>query len=191
MVLPDPNVHQRPVALGSDFMVFHHWGRVPMWNSTTVAQNPGTPASWTRLSFATMDDNTNYATDPAGTTHRLHYRLDPVPFQDAVPPNAPPDLLPDLARVAGHFQSAASFFTDVYEFAVTEYSDNNAILGPLPAGTVDTPTPIDSQVGHRILHPNYPSPNNPLDTGRNGRGAHINHLHFQLGPTFYNAPRTT
>jgi len=187
--LPDPNEKHRTVRLGTDFIVFLHWGRVPMWDRVSVASNPTDPSKWVRLTK--LDDDFNYGTDPTGAHSRLHYRLDPPPFQDPVPASAPSAFAADLAKVATHFQMAASLFQDVYEFAVGEYSDGNTILGRLPKGTSDTPTPIDSHAGHFILHPDYPHPNNPPNA-HNGRGAHINHLHFQLGPTFYSAgPRTT
>mgnify|MGYP007115112028 CR=1 FL=1 len=140
--------------------------------------------------------------------------LDPPPYQDPVPASADPALAPALATVAPHFQKASVIFEEVYDFATQEYSDNNPVLGALPGGVTDTTTPIDSPQGHLILHPDYPSPNtlqrdasgapvpDPARPGKfkenvNGRGAHVNHHHFQLGPTRYTTstgadkPRTT
>ncbi|MFO0756964.1 MAG: hypothetical protein U0359_10750 [Byssovorax sp.] len=202
-----------PVRLGQDFLVFQHWGRVPMWDPATVAADPGDPflkarpTTWKRLPESAPDDGTDFATaDPK--KKRLHYRLDPPPYQEPVPASADPALAADLAKVAPHFQKASKIFEDVYDFASREYSDDNSMLGPLPDGKADQPTPIDSPKGHFILHPDYPSPNtikrdasgNPVpDPARpgkfkenvNGRGAHVNHHHFQLGPTNYKTPRTT
>ena len=36
------------VRMGVDFMVFLHWGRIPMWDPTTVAASPSNPARSTR-----------------------------------------------------------------------------------------------------------------------------------------------
>jgi hypothetical protein len=184
---PDRSAKSGTVRLGVDFLVFLHWGRTPMWDPATVARNPGNSAAWSRLTKA-FDDGTDYSADPDGTAKKLHYRLDPAPFQDAVPADTDPALGAELAEVAGHFVAARAIFKAIYDFAVDEYSDDNALLGPLPAGASDTPTPIDSHVGHFILYPDYPKPNtNPS----NGRQAHNNHLHFQLGPTHYPRARTT
>ena len=43
--------------------------------------------------------------------------------------------------------------------------------------------------GHFVLFPDYPHPDNPPGNS-NGRGAHINHLHFQVGPTTYAVTRS-
>ena len=185
--MPDPKNKAPKIRLGTDFIVFLHWGKVPMWQRTSVAANPTTPASWTRLTSGT-DDGFDYAT--AGTTSRLHYRLDPAAFQDAVPALAPPDpaLSTALGQVAPHFTSAATLFKAVYDFAVKEYSDSNIVMGPVTPPD-PAPTPIDSHSGHFVLFPDYPHPNNPPDNS-NGRGAHINHLHFQVGPTSYAVTRS-
>jgi hypothetical protein len=185
---PDPTAKHMTVRMGIDFIVFLHWGRVPMWDSTTVAANPSDSTTWTRQAG---DDGFNYSTDATGATHKLHYRLDPAPFQDSVPSLNPPDptLSAQLAAVAGHFSLARAMFKAVFDFASSEYADSNTTLGQLTAPAVDTPTAIDDQSGHFILHPDYGTPNAP--GAKNGRQAHVNHLHFQVGPTHYGAPRTT
>jgi hypothetical protein len=187
--LPDPANKNPTVRLGTDFIVFLHWGNFPMWNGTTVKANPTNPALWTRL--AVNDDGRNYTADPTGAVAVLHYRLDPAPFQEPVPASVTdPVLAAQLAAVAPHFVTARALFQDVYDFATREYSDGNSTLGPLAAGAApDVQTPIDSHIGHFILHPDYPKPNAP--GAKNGRQAHINHLHFQVGPTSFPAPRTT
>jgi hypothetical protein len=189
--LPDPATKTLTVRPGVDFIVFLHWGGVPMFDGRTVLAHPTDPTQWVRLSGAN-DDGFDYDADRNHRTRSLHYRLDPPPFQDAVPAlGADPAnvaLAAQLAVIAPHFVTASSFFQAVYDFAVAEYSDNNSALGKLPAGTLDTPTPIDNHDGHFILHPDYPKPN---PTGlKNGRQAHVNHLHFQVGPTNYPAVRT-
>jgi hypothetical protein len=72
-------------------------------------------------------------------------------------------------------------------------------MGPLPAGQSDPPTPtaIDSAPGRRVLHPDYAQPNTTFTKtdgtkGENadGRGAHNNHLHFQLGETGFKVTRS-
>jgi hypothetical protein len=182
--LPDPADKNPTVRLQTDFIVFLHWGNFPMWNGVTVKANPTNPALWTRLTV--NDDGHNYETT---TTRQLHYRLDPAPFQDPVPATVTdPALQAKLAAVAPHFVTARALFQDIYAFATREYSDGNSTLGPLPAGAAaDVATPIDSHSGHFILHPDYPKPN--AAGAKNGRQAHVNHLHFQLGPTDYPAVR--
>jgi len=188
-----------PIRMGVDFIVFLHWGRVPMWDPRTVAANPAqSPAlpPWKRFPETTPDPGEiNYRNDQAGTRTKLHYRLDPAPYQDPVPATADPALALDLATIAPHFRAAREVFQAIYDFAVNEYSDSNDLLGPLPAGKTDVPTLVDDQQGHFILHPDYAKPNAAGD--KFGRQAHVNHHHFQLGPTKYKMadgtpkPRTT
>jgi hypothetical protein len=189
--LPDPATSaSATVRLGTDFVVFLHWGNHPMWNGTTVLAHPSDATQWTRLTV--NDDGHDYSADPTAKTSRLHYRMDPAPFQDAVPAalaTSDPALATTLATVAPHFVSAAAIFATVYAFATREYTDGTSSLGPLPAGSApEAQTPIDSHTGHFILHPDYPKPN--AAGAKNGRQAHVNHLHFQLGPTSYSGPRT-
>jgi hypothetical protein len=194
--LPEPGARTKkgdtttPIRMGVDFIVFFHWGRVPMWNPRTVAANPAQSPSlpaWKRFPETTPDPgDIDYRADPKGTTTKLHYRLDPAPYQDPVPPVSDPAVAADLATIAPHFRAARALFQTIYDFAVDEYSDSNDLLGPLPAGTTDDPTPIDDQRGHFILHPDYAKPNASGD--KFGRQAHVNHHHFQLGPTRYKMP---
>lgn len=184
------------LRLGVDFEVFFHWGRVPMWDPETVAANPGNTSAWKRFPETNMDDGTNYEVPPPpGKKRQLHYRLDPAPYQEPVPAGTDAILAAELAKVAPHFQKAREVFEFVYDFAVAEYNDSNDKMGRLPQGVTDTRTPIDSHDGNFILHPDYPKPN--LPTKKNGRQAHVNHHHFQLGPTNYKdaagteIPRTT
>jgi hypothetical protein len=183
---PDPDTKKMPVRMGVDFIVYLHWGLVPMWNYTSVAANPSDSSQWTRQAG---DDGADYTTDPAGTTKPLRYRMDPAPFQDPVPAIDPPDadLSSLLASVAQHFQAAGPMFKAIFDFATAEYSDTNSQLGPLTSGTDGTPTEINDQHGHYILHPDYGKPN--AAGAKNGRQAHVNHLHFQVGPTNYTAAR--
>lgn len=179
-----------PIRLGVDFLVFLHWGRVPMWDPKTVARNPNDPSRWTRFPETDPDPGSiNYRNDPSGTTNKLHYRLDPAPYQEAVPELQDAALAAELAKVAPHFVKASELFKAIYEFAVDEYSDSNDVLKKLPPGMTDTRTPIDDQHGHFILHPDYGKPNIPGD--KFGRQAHVNHHHFQLGPTKYKMPDGT
>lgn len=210
--LPPEGAKSMRVRLGVDFLIFLHWGNVPMWDPVTVAKDPGNSSSWKRHPKVDRHDRTDYTQDPAATKIKLHYSLDPAPFQEPVPPGTDPALATELDKIAFHFQMARSVFLDVYKFAVKEYSDDNSILGP--STVAETPTPIDSHRGHFILHPDYPRPNDLKldDAGQktpdptqpngfkekvNGRGAHVNHFHFQLGPTNYKdqngkpLPRTT
>lgn len=188
--LPDPAQKRLPVRLGTDFVVFLHWGRVPMWDGVTVKANPTKPALWKRLPG--FDDGHDFNADATGAVSLLHYRLDPAPFQEPVPPavvTTDATLAGQLAGIAPHFVSAREIFLDVYDFATREYSDTNSALGPLaPTAPAEVPTPIDSHRGHFILHPDYPKPNPPA--AKNGRQAHVNHLHFQVGSTNFPAPRT-
>lgn len=178
-----------PVRLGVDFVVFLHWGRVPMWDPTTVAKNPDAPSLWKRFPETDPDPKAiDYRADPTGKTNKLHYRLDPPPYQDKVPEIKDEALAAELAKVAPHFRKASALFKAIYEFAADEYSDSNDLLRKLPAGKTDTRTPIDDQEGHFILHPDYAKPNVAGD--KFGRQAHVNHHHFQLGPTKYKIPGT-
>jgi hypothetical protein len=185
--VPDPDTKHMTVRLGVDFIVDLHWGQVPMWDGTTVTANPSDPTKWRRQAG---DNRFDYSTDPTGATNKLHYRLDPAPFQDPVPSGTDPALAAQMATVASHFQAAAGIFKAVFEFATTQYTDTNPTLGPLnPPADEPRPTAIDDQSGHFILHPDYGRPTPP--GGKDGRQAHVNHLHFQLGPTYYSSPRTT
>ena len=100
-----------------------------------------------------------------------------------------PTLAATLATVAPHFVTARTIFNAVCDFATREYTDGNSTLGPLAtSAAAEVPTPIDSHAGHFILHPDYPRPN--AAGAKNGRQAHVNHLHFQLGATHHSGPRT-
>jgi hypothetical protein len=188
--LPDPATKTMPVRLGTDFIVFLHWGNIPMWDAKTVQQHPADPTQWRRLTV--LDDGFDYGTDPNATVRKLHYRLDPAPFQDPVPAAVTdPTLAAQLAAVAPHFTEARALFQDVYNFATTEYTDANSALGPLPpTAPAEVQTPIDSHQAHFVLFPDYAHPNPPTNP-QGGRQAHNNHLHFQLGPTGFSGPRTT
>ena len=186
--LPDTSQTVRNVKLGVDFVVMYHWGRVPMWDSALVAANPTNPAAWKR-GAASVEDRIDFEKDLLGTKNKLHYRLDPAPFQDPIPPLAPPAL----TDVAPHFQFARGLFERVFDIAAREYTDESTILGPLP-GVTELPTAIDAQHGHNTIHPDYSKPNSrgpdkkdpsKIVDGPDGRGAHVNHLHFQLGKTHY------
>jgi hypothetical protein len=191
--LPDSKDKNPTVRLGTDFIVFLHWGNaIPMWDGKTVKANPTNSATWKRLTV--NDDGFDYTADPTAKVARLHYRLDPAPHQEPVPPGlatSDPVLAAQLAGVAPHFVTSRVLFQDVYEFATREYSDDNSTLGPRPAGAgAEVQTPIDSHDGNFVLHPDYPKPN--LAGAKNGRQAHVNHHHFQLGPTKYpSGARTT
>lgn len=93
-----------------------------------------------------------------------------------------PVLATKLGAVAPHFRKAREVFLATYNIAVDEDRDSNDVLGPLPASMTDTPTPIDDQHGHSILHPDYAKPNPP--TSKSGRQAHVNHHHFPARPHF-------
>lgn len=192
-----------PVRIGVDFNVFLHWGRIPMWDSASVAKNPnpppgnpGDPPPWPRGSAA-REDTIDFGADKQGVNNRLHFRLDPPPFQDAVPASVPQPLQGELLKVAPHFQKARVLFGAVYDFAVQEYCDSNDLLGILPPKIVDTRTPLDSHDGHFVIHPDYFKPNTPASKtadgkpGSDGRGAHVNHLHCQLGRTHYSFAGTS
>jgi hypothetical protein len=78
---------------------------------------------------------------------------------------------------------------DKQDMTTDGYSDSNTTLGPLASSGVETPTAIDDQSGHFILHPDYGTPNSGGEL--NGRQAHVNHLHFRVVPTRYPSARTT
>ncbi|MCA9621719.1 MAG: hypothetical protein KC731_22000, partial [Myxococcales bacterium] len=170
------------VRMGTDFIVFLHWGRVPMWDPKTVAANPADSSKWVRLPDQfPFDDLTNFETvDPK--IKKLHYRLDPAPFQPA-PGTTPSEL---EASIAGHFAEARVLFRRIYQFFVDEYSDGNDVLGP--NAPPDVPTELDGHDGHFIIHPDYAEPNASAGA-KSGREAHNNHLHAQLGKTNYPAAR--
>jgi hypothetical protein len=163
------------VRLGTDFIVYLHWGLIPMWKPDTVAASSD-PGTWERFESWKIDDNTDFTKKPSGK--KLHYRLDPPPYQHAVGGKEP------SASIKDHFKQAGSFFKDVvYKFAVEEYSDASSDLGTAAAG--GPATEIDSHSGHFVLHPDYPKPND--SNSKYGRNAHNNHLHMQLGKTNYDA----
>lgn len=170
------------VRMGNDFIVFLHWGRIPMWDPETVAASPDDSSKWVRLPDQfPFDDHTNFETiDPK--VKKLHYRLDPAPFQPAL--GATPSNLE--TQIAGHFADARVLFRAIYQFFVNEYSDGNTTLGP--SSTPDVPTELDGHDGHFIIHPDYAEPNASAGP-KSGREAHNNHLHAQLGPTNYATAR--
>jgi hypothetical protein len=182
---------QMTARLGVDFIVDLHWGDAPQWDPVLVAQDPDNKKGiWKRL--ATPDMTSHWERDTSGARTRVHYRLDPPPFDEAVPAGTDPALKAQLEKVKPHFETARDLFKAVFDFATAEYSDDNEILGTLPAGTTDgPPTPISSQEVHRTIHPDYAKPSKTAaetedgKPGKDGRGAHQNHIHFQLGPTFY------
>ncbi|WP_328400437.1 hypothetical protein [Nocardia sp. NBC_00403] len=98
---------------------------------------------------------------PPGAGGNVHYRLDEV---DAQPLGDDPD---------GNM-FIADFFRSVYGFIATEWQDTSD--GADPAGV--TTTIGDSSF---IMHPDHPA-SHPLPA-KNGREAHFNHIHMQIGRT--------
>jgi hypothetical protein len=84
-----------------------------------------------------------------------------------------------VQKICTHFKQASEIFKYVFDIAAREYSDKDEILGRNPGGD-ETPTEIDSHEAHFIIHPDYSSPNSPGNES-DGRQAHQNHLHLQLG----------
>lgn len=177
-----------PIELGADFLVLTHWGIVPMFDSSTIVGNP--PSQWRRISNG-FDDGLDYSTF-SRSERPLHYRLEPPPYQDAATfaQNDPERV--DLANLSAHFVEAGKLFRVIYEFFARDYSDighgtlpngePTPVLGPQPS---TPPTPISSNHGHFIIHPDYHKVGSD-----DGRHAHANHIHAQLGPTDHGFIRT-
>lgn len=184
ITVPELNGRTRidPTRIGDDFHIALHWGRVHMWDPRTVAQHPNDSTQWIRLPI--YDDRTDFPSFPV-TERRLQYRLDPIPYP--IPPPATPSGPADSRWLIlrDHFERAREVFRTAYGFFVAEYTDSNAHLGPPPPA--NTPTPLDDRTGHFILHPDYGRINHGLTASgkkkQNGREAHFNHIHAQLGPT--------
>jgi hypothetical protein len=122
----------------------------------------------------------------------LKYRLDPPPYQNVAITTTDAELATRLARIAPHFVEAGRLFRAAYDFFVREYADTapTTVLPPAqPPQPIPPPTPIDSHDGHFLIHPDYSSPDTP--NADDGRNAHSNHIHAQLGPTRYARPRRT
>jgi hypothetical protein len=164
----------RDVKLGVDFIVLYHWGRIEMWDPKLVKENPDDTSKWQRIK-SSVADAINYANDANAKQIKLHYRLDPAPLQDDPPEGA----TEDLKKLAEHFRTAQLLFKAIYDDAVADLSDSNDVLGPSKTAK-DTKTEIDANVPHITLHPDYGKPNSP-GKDFDGRQAHQNHLHFQLG----------
>lgn len=183
------------VRAGDDFIVVLHWGTVPMFDPATTSGNDKT--QWKRFT-GRIDDGRNYKDAGSGT---LRYRLDPAPFSSST-------------VMGPHFAEAGTLFKDVYDFVVAEYTD---VDSKLPADDLENDpsnpgqkrvralTPIDAADSHFILHPDMGQPNsrakdasgNPaVDAAGNpkfnkdGRQAHNNHYHIQLGPKHATSPPT-
>jgi len=167
-----------PPRMKDDFHVALHWGRVAMFDPKTVAAHPNDSSKWTRLPATQVDDLTNYP-DYTPQQRLLRYRLDPLPYPTPPPalPSGPADSRWLVLR--DHFDEARTIFRSAFDFFVAEYSDSHDQLGP--SAPANVPTPIDSPHGHFVLHPDYGEVNSGGKS--NGRQAHFNHFHAQLGPT--------
>lgn len=198
----------QPVRIGVDFHIFFHWGRVHMFNPTSVASHRSNRLAWQRFQGPeNFDDGRNYEQLTVQDSP-LEYRLDPPPYMFEPIDTPDQEVRRQLEQVVAHFAECRDLFRAAYEFFAREYSDsplldasgnpvrdgaNNLIV---PLGRPQQPAPpmtqINSQVagghdGHLVIHPDYPEPNSP--GGRDGRGAHANHIHAQLGPTTYTGAR--
>jgi len=81
---------------------------------------------------------------------------------DSANPYLDPSLNPDLAR---------DIFYSAYQHAVTEGTDTReAVMSSIGA------------TSSFVLHPDHPT-SNPDPTAKNGREAHWQHIHMQVGPT--------
>ena len=136
------------------------------------------------------EDGRSYRNDfnPVPALDRLLYRLSELP---AVADRNASHVLTDA-----HYQRAEAIFDDIYDFLVLEYSHRDAMLGPITVSPTDSQTVKDQknlaladdaggapgtlgQVSGFVIHPDYPEPNS--GGNRNGRQAHDNHFHFNLG----------
>ncbi len=160
-----------------DFHVQFHWGDVPMFDGVLVARHPNDRSKWQRR---TPVDNTTDFSVVHSPPKKLQYRLDPPPFQDPDPTG----LITAPLVVALHFQEAGAIFRAAYDFFVAEYTD---VSDGLPDAASHASTPIDDPRGEFVIHPDYGRPNRGKSANgnpkQNGRGAHANHFHAQLGPT--------
>lgn len=166
-----------PVA-EEDFVIFFHWGLVRMLVDVTTPNR------------RRAEDGRTYRNDfdATPTGDRLLYRLSELP--------AVADRNAGHVMTDAHYERARDLFQDVYDFLSVEYSFRDVFLGPIVILPTDSLIVQDQKrqaladdggaagsdlgsVAGFVIHPDYPDPNSP--GSRNGRQAHINHYHFNLG----------
>lgn len=159
----DPNslvtsTTRTPVA-EVDFIVFFHWGIVKMLVDVTTNRRRS-------------EDGASYRNDrdAVPTGDRLLYRLGELP--------AAADRHSSHVLTDAHYQRAGTLFQEVYTFLAGEYSFREVALGP-NAPVDSDPVPAIGSFSGFLLHPDLPNPNSP--GAKDGRQAHVNHFHFNLG----------
>ncbi len=83
-----------------------------------------------------------------------------------------------LKTLPGADSFARRFFADLYAWVASEYQDRSD--GP---GQIEPPSAIGE--GSRIMTPDHPT---SKPGTKNGREAHHSHMHWQVGPTGFQAP---
>jgi hypothetical protein len=146
--------------------VAENWSNQPVAMPTDFAD----PVTGTRYTAGQRLDppvqgNPKEERDPWPQSFRnTYYRLDQErnPFLDQ---SKNPSLAHDV-------------FEWVYDLGAAQGSDKAT---GAKSGT-EAITSIGSQSSF-ILHPDYKSPNSPTKRNKNGRAAHFDHIHMQVGPT--------
>ena len=157
------------IRLGVDFIVFYHWGKMNLRVETTM-----TDGSTETKSVA--ETGKSYDTDTVTTGNgALLFRLDPIPEATARPKNMP--------MTDEHLTKTAEVFKTIFDFVSMEYSFGDNHLGSGSVTSADAlPAPEIGSSAHFMLYPDYPTANHGGSI-KNGRQAHVNHFHVQLGVT--------
>ncbi len=166
-----------------DLIVVYHWGNVHL----QVQDTAGTIKR-------RAEDGKQYHADGGARppNEDLLYRLDPEPQ-----PSERNSKTKDLPQ--SHFTKAKEVFLAAYQFCTAQFSSRDAWLGPsseirkpgtpaaiAAANECDANDALDpgnpGLIKGYCLHPEYPKPNAPGD--KDGRQAHRDHIHMQLGKTY-------
>jgi hypothetical protein len=162
----------KTIVAQRDFLVFFHWGRLPMLFETDARGTRQT----VRQNSTSADFRDDFKPDTAAGP-RMFYRLTDINVPaDPADPTSVPKRLAGQELTTEHYEDARQLFLEVYQFFTAEYSHENRTLGTSAAGGS---TNVPGEVAGLVIHPDFPS--------QGLRAAHQDHIHANLGP---NGPTT-